>query len=126
MIILSEEEFIFLHSKLIQRYGGLDGIRDRGGLDSAINAPFQTFDGQELYPTVIEKTVRLAYGLITNHPFIDGNKRIGAMALLIVLKLNHYECTYRQEELIHIIMSVASGSRDEQDLLHWVTSHLDN
>ena len=79
MIRLSYDEILSLHSKLVQRYGGSDGIHDARALDAALNTPFQTFGGMELYPTVIDKAVRLAYGMITDHPFIDGNKRIGAI-----------------------------------------------
>lgn len=80
MKVLTRDQIIKLHSLLIEDSGGSDGLHDEGMLDSALNAPFQTFDGIDLYPTVIEKAVRLGYGLIANHPFIDGNKRIGCNA----------------------------------------------
>ena len=78
-----------MHEKLIERYGGTCGLRDENLLDSALNAPFQCFGDQELYPTTIEKDVRLCFGLVKNHPFHDGNKRIGALILLTTLDLNH-------------------------------------
>ena len=123
MIRLSYDEILSLHSKLVQRYGGSDGIRDDRALDAALNTPFQTFGGTELYPTVIDKAVRLAYGLITDHPFIDGNKRIGAMAMLMTLRLNHIALSYAQSELIEIMLQIACGEKDDRDLKEWVLEH---
>lgn len=77
MKILSKRQILMLHAALAARAGSLDGLRDEGLLDSAIHAPMQTFGGQELYPSTLEKAARLGYGLIRNHPFADGNKRIG-------------------------------------------------
>ena len=76
MIILSRDQILLMHHALIERYGGIHGIRDEGLLNSALNAPFQTFDNKDLYPTIAEKAVRLGYGLVMNHPFHDGNKQI--------------------------------------------------
>ena len=86
---LTKEQILLLHSALIAQSGGSAEIRDDGLLESAINAPFQTFDGQELYPSLLEKATRLGYGLIKNHPFVDGNKRIGTHAMLVFLAINH-------------------------------------
>ena len=80
---LSKNQIICLQDILIDRYGGIHGIRDENLLDSAVNSPFQTFSGQDLYPDIIEKAARLGFGLITAHAFIDGNKRIGTHAMLI-------------------------------------------
>lgn len=74
MKVLSKQKIRMLHAALIEMYGGTDGVRDEGLLDSAVNAPFQTFGGVELYPTILEKAARLGFGLIQNHPFLDGNK----------------------------------------------------
>ena len=91
MLILSREQILLMHQRLIERYGGTHGVRDEALLDSALNAPFQSFGGYEFFPTVIDKAVRLCIGLVQNHPFHDGNKRIGAMALLTMLDLNRIE-----------------------------------
>lgn len=74
MKVLSKQKIRMLHAALIEMYEGTDGVRDEGLLDSAVNAPFQTFGGVELYPTILEKAARLGFGLIQNHPFLDGNK----------------------------------------------------
>ena len=96
MIILSKQQIIFMHTELIRQTGGSDGIRDNALLDSALDAPFQEFSGQELFPTIQLKAARLGYGLIKNHAMIDGNKRIGAHAMLMFLALNGIELEYTQ------------------------------
>ena len=125
MKILKKRQILLLHSALIAESGGSDGIRDEGLLDSAVNTPFQTFSGQDLYPTVLEKAVRLGFGLIRNHPFIDGNKRIGAHAMLVFLNLNSITLSYEDDELISTILSVASGEMDADGLLKWIQQHID-
>lgn len=85
MILLSKEQVKYLHGRLIEATGGSDGIRDEGLLDSALTSPFQTFGQEELYPSIPRKAARLCYGLIQNHVFIDGNKRIGIYVMLIFL-----------------------------------------
>ena len=125
MKILKKRQILLLHSALIAESGGSDGIRDEGLLDSAVNTPFQTFSGQDLYPTVFEKSVRLGFGLIRNHPFIDGNKRIGTHAMLVFLNLNSITLSYEDDELISTILSVASGEMDADGLLKWIQQHID-
>ena len=125
MKILKKRQILLLHSALIAESGGSDGVRDEGLLDSAVNTPFQTFSGQDLYPTVLEKAVRLGFGLIRNHPFIDGNKRIGTHAMLVFLNLNSITLSYEDEELISTILSVASGEMDADGLLKWIQQHID-
>ena len=88
MIILTKEQIISMHELLIERTGGLNGVKDYGLLESAINNPFQTFMGKELYPTIQRKAANLCYSLINNHAFNDGNKRIGILAMLTFLELN--------------------------------------
>ena len=120
---LSKEQILMLHKQLIQQTGGSDGVRDYHLLDAALEAPFQCFDGQELYPTLQAKAARLGYGLIKNHCMLDGNKRIGAHAMLVFLALNGIELDYTQKELYEIILSIASGDQECDDLLHWVLDH---
>ena len=125
MKILKKRQILLLHSVLIAESGGSDGIRDEGLLDSAVNTPFQTFSGQDLYPTVLEKAVRLGFGLIRNHPFIDGKRRIGTHAMLGFLNLNSITLSYEDDELISTILSVASGEMDADGLLKWIQQHID-
>lgn len=104
---LTKEQVMLLHKELVKESGGSAEIRDEGLLDSALNAPFQTFDDAELYPTIIEKAARLGYSLIKNHAFVDGNKRIGTHTMLVFLSLNHIEVEYDDDELIQMILGIA-------------------
>jgi death-on-curing protein len=112
-----------MHQLLIRETGGLDGIRDRPLLESAVNAPFQTFGGEELFRSTHEKAARLGYYLIQNHPFSDGNKRIGILAMLTFLELNgiHVDCT--DEELVQVGFSLANGTMDAEQLTKWLIGH---
>lgn len=125
MIRLTKNQILFLHKTLIQKFGGILGIRDENLLDSAIETPFQTFAGQDLYPLIIEKATRLAYGLIKNHPFLDGNKRIGAHAMLTFLEINNIKVTADDEELIKIILGVADNSVTYEKFLNFLENHID-
>ena len=120
---LSKEQILMLHTQLIQQTGGSDGVRDYNLLDSALETPFQSFGGDELYPTIQAKAARLGYGLIKNHAMIDGNKRIGAHAMLVFLMLNGIELQYTQEELYRIILDVAAGTEEYEMLLRWILEH---
>ena len=120
MIMLTKDQVLLLHKRIFERYGGSYGVRDEGLLDSALKAPFQTFAGEYLYKTDLEKIVRFGFGLISNHPFRDGNKRIGALVLLTLLNLNGYDVDATNEDLTEIIMGVAAGEKDEADLREWV------
>lgn len=118
MIILTKEQIISIHSILINQTGGLDGVRDYNLLESALKAPFQTFDGEELYPTIQKKAACICFALIKNHSFIDGNKRIGILAMMTFLKLNGMSIDCSDEELIHL--GLASTEINYKDLLMWV------
>lgn len=124
MKVLTKSQIIRLHKDLITESGGSYEIRDDGLLDSAINAPFQAFDGAELYPTLLEKASRLGFGLIKNHPFIDGNKRIGTHAMIVFLALNHIELIYEDKDLIDLILDIAKGLKNEKHLLNWLQNHI--
>lgn len=124
MIWISAEDILLIHSRVIEGSGGLDGLRDRNGLEAAIAAPMQTFDGQELYPSDIEKIARLGFGLASNHAFVDGNKRISAMMTQLLLKWNGYDWALHSGELADMFIAIADGTAKEKDLLDWVYAHL--
>ena len=123
MIGLTKAQIVELHMAIYERYGGDHGVLNEGILDSALQAPFQTFGGEELIPDTKEKIVRLAFGLIKNHAFRDGNKRIGALVLLTLLELNGYPVKATNAEFADIIMGVAASEKNEEDLLNWVEVH---
>ncbi|MBR1905633.1 MAG: type II toxin-antitoxin system death-on-curing family toxin [Clostridiales bacterium] len=124
MITLTKEQIIMLHEAIYERYGGSCGVLNEGMLDSALQAPFQTFGGEELFPDTKDKIMRLAYGLIKNHSFRDGNKRIGALVLLVLLELNGWHVNATNEEFADIIMGIAASEKDDVDLKKWVDSHI--
>lgn len=123
MIVLSKRQVLALHSQLIAETGGSDGVRDDTLLESALNAPFQSFDGVDAFPSIQQKAARLGYGLIKNHAFVDGNKRIGAHVMLVFLALNRIEIEYTQPELTDVILKIAADELDFNDLLKWIIEH---
>ena len=103
--------------------GGSDGIRDNGLLESALETPFQSYGGEELYPSVQAKAARLCYGLVKNHAMVDGNKRIGVHVMLVFLIANGYELQYTQQELSGLILDVAADKKQYEDILRWLLGH---
>ena len=124
MIRLTKQQVILLHRDVIAQSGGSPEIRDEGLLESALNAPFQTFAGIELYPTIIDKAAQFGYRLIKNHAFVDGNKRIGTHVMLIFLMLNGIDVDYEDEELTRLILGVAAGEISSEQLLAWLQAHI--
>lgn len=123
MILLTVEEIINLHSKLIAKTGGSDGLRDINLLESAVYSALSSFEGSEAYPTIEEKAARLMYALVNNHAFVDGNKRIGVFVMLMTLKINDITIQHTQAELIDLGLSVANGSTDYYSILDWIKTH---
>ena len=123
MIRLSKSQILLIHDQLITETGGSSGLLDEGLLDSALNAPFQTFGEEDVYPSLQQKAARLCCGLVKNHPFVDGNKRIGAHAMLVFLALNGVELQHSQTELSDVILRLAAGEIEAQELLRWILSH---
>ena len=123
MIRFSKEKVELLHQLIAQETGGSVGIRDEGLLDSAIEGIFQTFDGKELYKTKEEKGARLGFMLISNHAFLDGNKRIGMLVMLTFLEVNGIRLECSDDDIIEAGLGVASGRMGYDDLLDWVRNH---
>ena len=123
MRLISKEQVLLLHSDIVKEFGGKKGVRDEALLDSALSAPYQTFGGEDLYPDLLGKSARLAFGIIKNHPFYDGNKRMGAHLMLIFQRLNGVEIAYKDKEMIDMIISVAAGDTDEEGLYSWLLDH---
>ena len=123
MIRFTEERVKLLYKLMVEATGGSFGIRDENPLDSALEGIFQTFDGKELYHTKEEKGAMLGYSLISNHAFVDGNKRIGVYVMLTFLEVNgiRIECT--DDELIELGLGVAAGEISYEELLDWILNH---
>lgn len=123
MKILDKRQILLLHDALIKETGGANGIRDEGLLESAVYAPMQTYLNQAAYPSLQQKAARLGYGIVRNHPFVDGNKRTGAHAMLVFLALNGVELDYTQEQLANIFLDVADSKIGYDELLEWILAH---
>ncbi len=123
MIKFSEEKVLLLHRLLIEATGGTDGVRDIGLLDSALESAYATFDGKELFPSKEEKAARLGVGLVSNHAFVDGNKRIGMYVLLSFLEVNGIQIEATNEEVVEAGLALARGDMKYEGLLTWILEH---
>ena len=111
MIRLTIDDVILLHEKIIDKTGGIRGVRDIGLLEMAVYSPFASFGGEDLYKTVDEKAEQLCNSLIRNHPFLDGNKRIGILAMLVFLDLNGKKLNITNEKIVSLGLEIAKGSK---------------
>lgn len=123
MIRFSKDKVLLLHQLIAQETGGSEGVRDEGLLESALEGVFATFGGQELYPTKEEKGARLGFTLISNHAFVDGNKRIGMYVMLTFLEVNGIRLSCTNEEVATVGLAVAAGEMGYEALLDWVRAH---
>ena len=124
MIKFSKENVLSIYEVLTLKTGGTVGIRDEGLLASALEAPYQTFSGVDLFPTLIEKGVRLGFGLVSNHPFVDGNKRIGILIMLVFFEMNGILIDFTDDEVVDMALGVASGKYSYNDLLSIISAKL--
>ena len=123
MKTISLEELLVFHRKIIEKTGGSKGIRDLNLIESALNRAFVTFESKDLYKDVIDKIAAITYGLIQNHGFVDGNKRIGIAVMLFLLELNELKIRYSQKELIKLGLGIADGLITEENLRNWIRHH---
>ena len=123
MIKFDKDKVLLLQQLIIESSGGTNGVRDFALLDSALNACFQTFDGKELYPTKEEKGARLGFTLVSNHAFVDGNKRIGLLVMLSFLEVNGIKLKYTDDELVKLGLGLANGEVKYENLLNWIINH---
>lgn len=123
MKTLTKKQVMLLHTKLTQKTGGDDGLRDEGLLDSALQSAYATFGGQDLFATTEQKAARLGFGLASNHPFVDGNKRIGVLVLLVFLRLNGIVVKATNGDVTNLGMGIANGTLTYDDVLDWINKH---
>ena len=123
MTKFSKDKVLLLHQYLASETGGSIGLRDDGLLESALESAFATFEGKELYPTKEEKAARIGASLVSNHAFLDGNKRIGIYVMLTFLEVNGIRLQCADEEIVRVGMSLADGSMDYNKLLSWIREH---
>lgn len=123
MTKINSEKIKLLHQLMAEATGGSVGVRDEGLLESAAEGAFATFDGIELYPSKEEKAAKLCYSLVSNHAFVDGNKRIGVYVMISFLELNGIHIDSSDEDVIALGLGVADGSMSQDDVLKWIYDH---
>lgn len=123
MIKFEKDKVLLLHQLLIQETGGSDGVRDIGLLDSAIESAYATFDGNDLYPSKEEKAAKIGFSLISNHAFVDGNKRIGMYVMLTFLEVNGINLNLSDQDIIDMGMGLAKSEVNYDSLLNWIIEH---
>jgi len=116
-VFLSLDEILEIHAQQIERYGGSPGLRDAAGLESAVATPQATFGGELLHPTIPAVAAAYLFHLCQNHPFVDGNKRVGANAAITFLLMNDWEPAFEEEELADLVLSIASGGLSKPQLI---------
>ena len=124
MRYLAVDEVVELHRLMLAQFGGAAGIRDASALDSAVAQPRMTFGGQELYPTLAEKAAAMAFSLVRNHPFVDGNKRVGHAAMETFLVLNGHELSASTDVQEALILRLAAGELSREELANWIRTNL--
>jgi death-on-curing protein len=118
-LYLSVQQLLRLHAIQLDKFGGLAGLRDRGGIEAAAARPQMTFGGEDLYPDLAAKAAALMHSLVMNHPFVDGNKRVGAMAAELFLTINEHDLSATDDELIDVTLAVARGELSAEALAIW-------
>ncbi len=124
IVFLSKQQVLHIHQRQIERFGGSTGVRDEGALEAALARPMATFGGQDLYPTLAEKAAALLHSLVSNHPFLDGNKRTAAMSAELLLLVNGLEILASDQELEELVMSTARGERPAEEIAIWLAQRL--
>lgn len=121
---LSLEQVLRIHASMVDAYGGAAGVRDMGLLQSAVAMPQASYGGQVLHPTVFDQAAAYLYHLVQNHPFLDGNKRIGAASALVFLAMNDVQIEGDEDGLVALTMSVASGGAGKDEIAEWLRGHV--
>lgn len=124
MRYLTIDEVLEIYGRVMRQSGGTVGIRDLGALESAVAQPRMTFDGEDLYPTIVEKASALAFSLIQNHPFVDGNKRTGHAAMETFLVLNGHEINATVDEQVSVVLQVAASEVERETFTEWLRVHI--
>jgi len=121
--MIKQDEALKIHEILIDKYGGVRGVRDISALNSALNRPFASFNKTDLYPTEIDKAAAIIESIIQNHPFIDGNKRTGYVLMRLFLLENSYDINATQEEKYDFVVNIAAGKYSIEDIKLWLKKH---
>ena len=121
--MISVSQALKIHTVAILKFGGANGVRDMGGLESALARPFQTFGGEDLYPSIFEKAAAIGESLIMNHPFIDGNKRTGYLLMEALLRYGGHKIVASDDELYHFVINISTGSISFEEIVEWLKNN---
>ncbi len=121
--MISVEQALKINTIAIEKFGGANGVRDMGGLESALARPFQSFGGEDLYPSIFEKAAAIGESLIMNHPFIDGNKRSGYLLMEALLRYEGYKITASDESLYNLVINISAGSISFEEIAEWLKNN---
>ena len=121
--MITIKNILRLHELSIITYGGSQRIRDQGLMESAIARPYQTFDGEDLYPTVFEKAAALTESIIINHPFIDGNKRTGLLAMLVILEIGNFKISASNDDTYSFTIQISTGEIKFKEIVIWLKNN---
>jgi death on curing protein len=121
--MITKDEVLRLHTRSIEKYGGADGVRDDGLLESAIARPYQTFGGEYLYTSIFEKAAAMAESLIINHPFVDGNKRTGFLGMFAVLNEGNYFISVPDNEIYNLTIGISTGKIKFDEIVEWLKNN---
>ncbi len=121
--MISIKQALQIHTIAIEKFGGANGVRDMGGLESALARPFQTFGGEDLYPSIFEKSAAIGESLIMNHPFIDGNKRTGYLLMEALLRYEGHQITASDENLYDLVINISTGSISFEEIVEWLKNN---
>ena len=122
--MITVEEAVRIHGILIDRFGGTNGIRDRNLLESALSRPFQTFDKKDLYSSPVDKAAALIESIVINHPFIDGNKRFGYVAMRLILLVSGLDIDASEENKYLFVIGIAKGELKFNEICNWIKKNL--
>lgn len=118
--MITKEEVLLIHNQVVLLHGGANGVRDMNGLESAIARPYQSFDGEDLYPSCFEKAAAIGESIIMNHPFVDGNKRTGYVLMETVLRLEGFKISAADDELYQFVINISTGAKRFEEIVEWL------
>jgi death on curing protein len=124
--MITKEEVLLIHNEVIKLHGGSNGIREMGGLESAIARPYQTFGGDDLYPSVFEKAAAMGESIIMNYPFVDGNKRTGYVLMETILRMGQYKISSSDDDLYSFVIGISTGELKFEQIVNWLKANSSN
>lgn len=121
--MITKDEVLLIHDQVVKLHGGANGVRDLNGLESAITRPYQSFAGNDLYPSCFEKSAAIGESIIMNHPFVDGNKRTGYVLMELILRLEGFRINSNDDELYQFVIDISTGNKRFEEIVEWLKAN---